>query len=319
MVRKSFILITVVCMACSGGEPETNPDAQGASTQAAVANQPPVLSEVSISPAEPVASDALTAMVRVQDPERDRVDFTVEWLRNGQSFLKGKQMRVEPGSFTRGDLIQIRVTASDGTSSAESRSKPIAIRNAPPEIRRVGIQPARAVATDILTADVVAEDGDGDPVDLRYRWRVDGAIVEREVANQLAPGTVKRKQTVVLEVMASDGQSESEWRASPGMLFGNAAPEITTQPRYTLAGPSLYRYKVGAKDPDGDAPLRYQLNDGPPGMQVDFVTGEVSWKVPQDANGVFPIELVVSDPYGAKTLQRYSLEVRWEASPAAGR
>jgi len=39
--------------------------------------------------------------------------------------------------------------------------------------------------------------------------------------------------------------------------------------------------------------------------------------VPGDAKGVYPIELAVSDPYGGKTTQRYSLAVDWNDVPAS--
>jgi hypothetical protein len=121
---------------------------------------------------------------------------------------------------------------------------------------------------------------------------------------------------VVVQVRATDGSNPSPWVASAPLTLANAAPKITTQPDYTLTGSAQYSYEVAAKDPDGDRPLKYELVQGPPGMVVDIVNGRVTWRVPATAKGVYPIELAVSDPYGGKTTQSYSLSVGWNDVPA---
>jgi hypothetical protein len=100
-------------------------------------------------------------------------------------------------------------------------------------------------------------------------------------------------------------------------VVANAPPAITTQPNYALSGSGQYSYEVAAKDPDGDRPLKYEIVQGPQGMSVDIVSGVVTWRVPGDAKGVYPIELAVSDPYGGKTTQKYSLSVDWNDTPAS--
>jgi hypothetical protein len=42
----------------------------------------------------------------------------------------------------------------------------------------------------------------------------------------------------------------------------------------------------------------------------------VTWRVPPTAKGTYPIELQVSDAYGGKTTQSYSLAVGWDDVPA---
>jgi len=125
-----------------------------------------------------------------------------------------------------------------------------------------------------------------------------------------------RAEVLVVQVRATDGSDPSPWVASAPLTLMNAAPSITTQPNYTLTGSAQYSYEVAAKDPDGDRPLKYELVQGPPGMVVDIVNGRVTWRVPPTAKGVYPIELAVSDPYGGKTTQSYSLAVGWNEAPA---
>jgi hypothetical protein len=72
-----------------------------------------------------------------------------------------------------------------------------------------------------------------------------------------------------------------------------------------------FRYEVEARDPDGDRPLRYALRSGPDGMLVDSVLGAVSWKPKPDQTGVHPIEVAVSDPMGATSVQHFEITVKW--------
>jgi hypothetical protein len=96
----------------------------------------------------------------------------------------------------------------------------------------------------------------------------------------------------------------------------NSAPQITSQPSYELAEGNIYQYRVSAVDADEDRPLRFELDEGPAGMRVDLVSGLVSWKVPDDAGGKYPVSISVSDPHGGQTQQSYVLELNWETVPA---
>ncbi len=176
------------------------------------------------------------------------------------------------------------------------------------------LSPDTAIATDVLTAHVDGGDVDGDVVEYRYRWQVNAETIAVEAAT-LPPGTVVRGDEVSVAVAGNDGRETGRWISSAPIRIGNAAPLISTEPVYTLGEGGLYQYDVAASDPDGDAPLVYELLRGPDGMTVDGSTGTVSWRLPAGADGLFPIELSVSDPHGARTLQRYALELYWEPPP----
>jgi hypothetical protein len=192
----------------------------------------------------------------------------------------------------------------------------LSLGNSAPSLRRVSIAPPRATALDLLQVEPDVVDEDGDSVELSYRWLRNGQPIADADGPRLSPGVGHRGELIVVQVKASDGSDESPWVASAPLTVANAPPAITTQPNYTLSGSSQYSYDVSAQDPDGDRPLKYELVEGPPGMAVDIVIGRVTWRVPTTAKGVYPIELAVSDPYGGKTTQSYSLAVDWNEAPA---
>ena len=82
----------------------------------------------------------------------------------------------------------------------------------------------------------------------------------------------------------------------------------------------VFRYTLEAKDPDGDRSIRFRIVSGPPGMSVDPILGEVSWR--PDASHVGKHEVIVgaADSHGGEGQQLFELEVResgGESPPAS--
>ncbi len=319
MKRVIATAITLLCVACGGAgdEAAVGNDPAAASTHAAPAeNQPPEIVSAALEPSPAGASDPLTVAVVAKDAERDRVDLTIEWYRNGELVTDLSDTHAPAGSFARGDRVYAIVYASDGKAEVSHQTAPLYLGNSAPTLRRVAITPARATSLDLLQAEADVVDEDGDSIELEHRWLRNGQPLSEATGPRLEPGVGHRGEVVVVQVRATDGSNPSPWVASAPLTLANAAPSITTQPNYTLTGSAQYSYEVAAKDPDGDRPLKYELVQGPPGMVVDIVNGRVTWRVPPTAKGVYPIELAVSDPYGGKTTQAYSLSVGWSDVPA---
>lgn len=303
-------------LGCGGDAPAPEGDS-GSARRASADNEAPRIDGLTLQPEFPNAGDSITIVVRANDPDRDSLDTWVDWYRNGNLYEEDGEFALEPFSFERGDRIWAEVTVSDGVVDVVETSDSVLLENAPPRIRAIRITPDDGATTDLLSAEVEGVDDDGDPVSFEYRWSINGQAVTGAGSARLEPRTAKRKDRVVAEARASDGESFGKWFASPEHVMRNAPPEITTMPNYALSGTGVYRYDVRGEDPDGDRPLKYELVQGPPGMSVDITSGVVSWTVPASANGVYPVELSVSDPWGARTLQRYSLEVAWDEQPAS--
>jgi len=319
MKRVIASAITLLCVACGGPSDDAavgNDAAARAAHGTTATNEAPEIVSAAIEPSPAGASDPLTVAIVAKDADRDRVNLTIEWYRNGELVPELDETHVPAGSFARGDRVYSIVYASDGSDEVSRQTAPVMLGNSAPTLRRVTITPPRATALDLLQAEADVVDEDGDPIELEHRWLRNGQPLAEVSGPRLEPGVGHRGEVVVVQVRASDGSDPSPWVASAPLTVANAAPAITTQPNYTLTGSAQYSYEVAAADPDGDRPLKYELVQGPPGMTVDVVNGRVTWRVPSTAKGVYPIELRVSDPYGGKTTQTYSLAVGWSEVPA---
>jgi len=319
MKRVIACAITLLCVACGGpGEDEAvgNPSNARSAPAANAANEAPEIVSAALEPSPAGASDPLQVVVVAKDAERDRVGVTIEWYRNGELVPDLTDTHAPAGSFARGDRVYAIVYATDGKDEVSHQTSPVFLGNSAPTLRRVGLTPPKATALDLLQAEADVVDEDGDPIELQHRWLRNGQPLAEASGPRLEPGVGHRAEVIVVQVRATDGSDPSPWVASAPLTLLNAAPSITTQPNYTLTGSAQYSYEVAAQDPDGDRPLKYELVQGPPGMVVDIVNGRVTWRVPPTAKGVYPIELAVSDPYGGKTTQSYSLAVGWNEAPA---
>lgn len=307
MHRAGTAAIAVLVICCGGSDSDDK--------TAKVTNRAPLIESVVIHPSSPTRPDALSAAVRAQDPDRDPLELEVVWYRNGAAHPGGGEQSTKPFSFDKGDRVHAVARVSDGNEQVTRRSEGVVIQNSAPQVTGLRLTPDTALGSDSIRALAQGTDVDGDELEYRYRWYVGGAQLGTE-GPELPPNTLKRDDQVYVEAAAFDGTDLGPWVQSDALRIGNSAPAITTQPGYTLDSDGFYQYAVNARDPDGDAPLRYELIEAPPGMSVDPASGVVRWNVPRDAAGRYTIELSVSDPYGASTLQRYSLDLSWGAPPA---
>ncbi len=88
----------------------------------------------------------------------------------------------------------------------------------------------------------------------------------------------------------------------------NDAPIIDSTPITTAAEGALYQYPVQASDVDGDA-LTFSLNQAPAGMNIDAVSGLLSWTPSFAQSGSENIAILVSDGKGGDVAQNYTLAV----------
>ncbi len=93
--------------------------------------------------------------------------------------------------------------------------------------------------------------------------------------------------------------------ASPG---ANQRPVFLSNPIVQAHNHLNYEYQALATDPDGVA-VRYFLNRGPDGMEVDAETGLVTWTPGLGGSAMALVELHVYDERGARAVQRFYIDV----------
>lgn len=89
----------------------------------------------------------------------------------------------------------------------------------------------------------------------------------------------------------------------------NTAPSaFESKPIESIEAGSTYSYVASASDPEGQS-LTYTKVAGPEAMQVDPVTGEVTWVTDTPDIGSHRVTLRATDPYGLYVEQTFALEV----------
>jgi hypothetical protein len=315
MWRNVALACALLVLACGGGEtPPPDEAADAAATEPE--NHAPLLESAYIAPREPTVGETIAVVVKVIDVDGDPVHLSVEWFRNQRSVKSGMSTSIDSSGFRRGDRIYARVTADDRSEQSTIDTEVVSIVNQLPTVTGVGIFPETPTGNDTLVVEALAEDGDGDALEYVYTWTINGQKLAGATGPSLEPGTVKRGDQVQVSVAASDGYGQGNWFRSKPRTIKNAPPVFKSDPSAGTVGAGRYKYPLKAEDPDGDRPLRYSLESGPPGLTVDLISGVVSWTVPEDAGGAYPIEVSVSDPYGGRSRQSYTLELHWESEPA---
>ncbi len=317
------IALAVLLLACGGGE---EPAAESSGTvqpmakrEASAGNRPPEVVSVALRPNPPGAGQPVKAVVEVEDPDGDRVTLGFVWLLNGEVAPSSGPMLMLPHAL-KGDTLELRVTASDGREETTEELS-VQIGNRAPRLKGLEIDPGvRITSGGPLSVTPMAEDPDGDVIEFEYTWWVNERRIEEE-GPTLDTNRLKRGDRVQVRVVATDGEDESEAIVSQEIEVINAAPRIVSMPSPTGAD-GVFHYPVEVEDVDGGRGLRFQLEESPPGMSIDRLSGLILWTPREDQAGSFPVLVVVEDPQGGRGTQRFEVtvgveEVAPESPPAA--
>lgn len=126
--------------------------------------------------------------------------------------------------------------------------------NRPPEVVSGVIVSETPTAVSPLAIQYIGHDADGDPIQYKFRWYVDGAIVQEGVDGTLQPGEYKKGSTVFAEIIPSDEFGSGEPFRTPAVTILNQPPVITAvnlTPIPVSVGMTVIA-EVEGFDPDGD-------------------------------------------------------------------
>jgi len=311
---------------CSCGGDESDPDparslaagvarASGEmSDEASGANSPPVIAGVVFNPPQPMSEGTLEALVDVSDPDGNLVQLTYQWMVNGEPTGDSARSVVRLPKLERGDRVDLSVTASDGRAASEPFTISARTDNLPPQITFLYITPQNKKIRrgDVLTAVPEASDPENDHVEFTYRWGVNGEDAGDE--RQLDTKALKRGDLITLQVVANDGYSESEARKLDSIELVNSAPTISKLPQLEHQGSTL-AYQFEAEDAEGDRNLRFFLADAPDGMEIDAISGLLTWQPDAEQGGKHVVKVGVRDSEGDAS--QFEWEVTVNAAPPA--
>jgi len=262
---------------------------------------------VTLLPEAPRSNDELSAVIRGGSGP-----FSLVWKINGEPLAGQNQTRLRMLGLVRGDVIQVLVTSTAGEASAE-----VVILNNPPKVVSVVNKTPYLYSGVDLQVEPRAKDADGDAVEFRFLWRVNGKELFYETDRTLPGDSYHKGDRIKLEVTPTDGQEEGE-AYSKGLEFevGNAPPRIVSSPPTSITSLD-YRYEVRATDADEDE-ITYRLASGPEGMTIDPASGLVLWSIPADESGTFEVRIEALDAEGEGAWQEYALEINRTPALAEG-
>jgi len=230
-------------------------------------------------------------------------EASYRWSRNGEILEAARSARLCITGVQRGELLTVAVMAGDGKVEEAQLAWP----NNPPQVVGVSTNPEifyRGVAIEALP---VGRDTDQDELEYRYQWWINGDANPMDSDRVLAGDRFHKGDRVAVEIVANDGLEDGPLFRSSEAVVPDGPPLFVSVPPGTVTFPE-YTYQLQAKDPDGD-PVRFELLQGPEGMEVDAGSGLLHWFIPQDAAGEFPVEIRVQDADGASSTQSFSLSL----------
>ena len=234
------------------------------------------------------------------------------------------------GATPQGEPYVIVVPAGETLDSAES-SQPrelvfsnlqraaidftprwIAPVNQPPFFTSIPM--TRAIEGQLWRYLIGVADGNGDTVSLSLLAAPQGMALQGEEVSW----TPAQSGNYEVLIEAADGQGGTArqgftLRVEDGGF--NSPPIFTSTPPVQVSVGAVYSYAATAFDIDGDL-LGFSLQAAPAGLQVDPVSGQVSW--PQAQPGQHSIVLVVDDGRGGQASQAWTLYVGEPAGAAPG-
>jgi hypothetical protein len=288
---------------CLSGE-----GSETASRTSGAANHPPVVIAASIVPSPLTLSGPLTVHVEAQDADLNSLSFRYRWLVNGQAIAGQTGESLQPELLKRGDQVVVEVTPFDGTiEGAPFRSAPAPVVNTPPIVSQVSVDFDHEAQGRQLLAKVDVVDPDHDLVSLIYRWRKNETVLKEGEDSTLDLAGMTAKDTILLDVTASDGSLNGTVTVTERFMMSNSSPTIVSKPS-PLPNGNQYDYLVQATDADGD-PITYALEVAPPGMTIEAKTGRIHWGVTPDLKGNHRVRVVAKDPQGGFATQEFDLSI----------
>jgi len=251
---------------------------------------------VKISPERPKKGDTL--MVSLSGIESGGA--TYKWYINDNLLKEFKTPFLQTNSFSKGDKIYVKVTTFEG----EYISKPVIIENSPPQIKSVYLLPESSQDGGIVKAAVTTQDIDGDDVTLYYEWSVNGEPVDNN--SNILRWNFKRGDNVSVKVTPSDKESKGV-TVTRNITIANSSPKVQPDIKGLQLKDNILTGQIIATDPDGDD-IIFTLLKGPKGLEIDN-NGNIFWKVPEDAKGLFPIKVSVKDNQGGETVFNFDLTI----------
>ena len=228
----------------------------------AVSNIAPTVTNLAITPSTATTTDDLTAAYTFTDDDGDTESgTTVAWFRDGTVQGAHTTLILPASATSKGESWHVEVTPSDGEDAgATVASGPVVIVNTAPSMLSVTPSSVAPDTSEDVGFTAQSEDIDGDPVaSTETRWSLAGSRVDSLDDAITLPSFATRPGDVwTVEVRVFDGTDASAWLTSDDILVGssNQAPTVSDvilgDGSAPLTGDGIMAAWTES-DPDGDS------------------------------------------------------------------
>jgi hypothetical protein len=228
-----------------------------ATARTVVANSAPSATAAVLGPRDATEEDTLACVpTGLEDPDPDDVpDVRPRWTVNGTELRFAVLNVLTHEHFSRGDEVGCTLIPTDGDlEGLPVVANPVVIADLPPTLTGAELGPATPTTTDTLTCTARgAADPDGDPVDVAYRWEVDGIEVIGETGGSLEGLYFDEGDAVVCIATPVANGLPGDPVASNALTIGNSPPSasgLSILPAPLRVGDVPTCELVGWSDPD---------------------------------------------------------------------
>ena len=239
---------------------------------------PPTAPVVQISPANPMPSEELHAIIvqDATDPYALPLDYIYSWRRD-QVAVASTLATIDGASVGPHEVWDVEVVADNGLKQSPPASASVVVQNQLPIVQGVALTPVPFnVGTGVAAVVTGADDPDGDPVTLSYRWSVNGEWQPLQVGASLPGSAFKRGDNVAVEVEVADGYGGTLTAQSAELQAANAPPGPPSDAGFSPTFPR------GSDSASVSAVLPADLDGDPVELVVEWFADGVSTETSSD-------------------------------------
>lgn len=167
-----------------------------------IANSVPTISDVAISPANPLLSDIVTCTATANDADQT-ITPTYTWTINGTTY-SGATIDLGITNAMPTDVITCTASATDDTGESVSLSTAASIENQTPTISSTTISPTTVYTSSLVSCSSVVVDLDGETTLQSYSWSLNSVEIATGNSIQLSTATSSVGDSLVCTVTATD-------------------------------------------------------------------------------------------------------------------
>jgi formylglycine-generating enzyme required for sulfatase activity len=214
-------------VACSVTANDGTVDGNILSDTVVITNTAPVVTSVTLSPANPDTQETVYASYTAADTDGDSVSVSYLWTVDGAEVAETGSSLSGAAYFDKHQEVTVTVTPHDGASDGLSvTATPVYAVNTAPEAPFISIIPAAPIAGAddlVCSVDVDSYDLDGDSISYDYEWAVDGAYYS---TGSTVPGTdTNAGETWTCTVTPNDGDENGASSSTSVVIEEAAEPE----------------------------------------------------------------------------------------------